>query len=151
MEEWSRIINLILVSLAGALVSFLGPITIRRIRRWAKEEEPSEAVEKEIELSARISIASRSLHSSAKEIDEIQAELQKRIELVEKLKKDAEVAENVIQLSNDQVTAIRSVLNQELKQEGRKSFWKSAALNFFFFILGAAATYFIPMLFTKPV
>lgn len=83
------------------------------------------------------------LSAPMKELNLLQLELEQRIKLVEKLKEDAEQAEQIISMSEEQVSAVRKALNQELQKEGKKSFWQGVAVNFIFFILGAAASFII--------
>ena len=69
------------------------------------------------------------------ELDLLQKELGQRIELVEKLKKEADQAEQIISMTEEQVNAFKNTLNQELKKESKKSFWQGVLVNFIFFIL----------------
>ena len=98
---------------------------------------------KEDNITSQIKRVSKVLEDSVQEINSLQIELEKRIELVEKLQKEAKDAENIISLTEDQVKAIRTTLNNELQKESRKSFWKGVAINFVFFVLGALASYIV--------
>lgn len=100
---------------------------------------------KDDNITFRIKEVSEKLEGLAEEISELQDELEKRIQLVEKLQKEAEEAENIISLTENQVKAVRTTLNNELKKEGQKSFWKGVVVNFIFFVLGA----FISFIFSK--
>lgn len=77
------------------------------------------------------------------ELDLLQKELGQRIELVEILKKEADQAEQIISLTEEQVKAFKNTLNQELEKESKKSFWQGVLVNFVFFILGAIASYIV--------
>ena len=59
---------------------------------------------------------------------------------VEKLKEEAET---IISLTEEQVKAVRTTLNNELQKEGRKSFWQGVIVNFVFFVLGAIVSYIV--------
>lgn len=97
-------------------------------------------VSKGDELSVKIEAISDGLEKSARELDTIQEELESRIATVEELKKEAEIAENMISLSEEQVSAIQSKLNQELEASSGKSFWVNVFVSAFFFTLGLIVT-----------
>ena len=88
------------------------------------------------EISVRIENVSTSLTDISNEIEEIQSELTQRVKLVAELKEEAEIAENVISLSDDQVTAIQAKLRQELDSNNGKNFMQGILINGLFFILG---------------
>lgn len=92
------------------------------------------------ELSARIETISGDLAKSAKELDAIQEKLESRIATVEELKKEAEIAESMLSLSEEQVNAIQAKLNQELEASSGKSLWVNILISAFFFALGLIAT-----------
>lgn len=88
------------------------------------------------DLSLRIDSVSNQLSSLSKELSAIQTELENRIATVEKLKEDAEIAENVISLSKEQVEAVQATLNQELEKSSSRSTLISILISAVFFILG---------------
>lgn len=90
----------------------------------------------ESDVSVRIEKITNSLAEISTEISSVQVELEKRIELVEQLKTEAEIAENMISLSDEQVSAIQSKLNEELNANSTKSFLQSILANALFFVLG---------------
>ena len=55
----------------------------------------------------------------------------------------AEQAETIISLTEEQVKAVRTTLNNELQKEGRKSFWQGVIVNFVFFVSGAIVSYIV--------
>lgn len=83
------------------------------------------------------------LESSVQELGGLQAELEERVKMVEKLKEEAEQAETIISLTEEQVKAVRTTLNRELQRESQKSFWQGVAVNFIFFVLGAVVSYIV--------
>ena len=99
--------------------------------------------QQEEDISVRIKSVTDVLSNSIVELDSLQKELGKRIELVEKLKNEADQAEQIIKLTEGQVKAFKNTLNQELKKESKKSFWQGVLVNFIFFILGAFASYIV--------
>ena len=100
-------------------------------------------INKKDEITSRIKDVSTVLKSSAQELGELQTELEKRVKMVEKLKEEAEQAETIISLTDEQVKAIRTTLNNELQKEGRKSFWQGVIVNLVFFVLGAIVSYVV--------
>ena len=95
----------------------------------------------DLDISIRIKKVSQDISNLSNELSLIQIELENRIELVENLKKEAEIAESVISLSSEQVDAIQSKLNQELNSSGNKSLVQSILISGTFFILGIITPY----------
>ena len=92
----------------------------------------------EDDISTRITRITNSLTEIASEISSIQGELETRIETVEALKKEAEIAQDVISLTDEQVNAIQSKLNQELESSSLKNTIITILVSAFFFVLGLA-------------
>ncbi|MDE6661979.1 MAG: hypothetical protein K2K46_01425 [Lachnospiraceae bacterium] len=88
------------------------------------------------DISIKIENISHNLAEASSELSDIQKELEGRIEYVESLKKEAEIAENVISLSDEQVNAIQAKLNQEFEASSGKSFFQSIFISAVFFVLG---------------
>lgn len=127
-----RILRLLLIAGADVLaivilVFYLDPLSI-----YADTFSPGP----EDILTDRISAVSSTLAETSKELSEIQEELETRIEYVQNLKKEAEIAENVISLSEEQVNAIQAKINQEFEANSEKNTNISILINFVFFILG---------------
>lgn len=91
---------------------------------------------REEDLSVQIEEVAKGLSESSQTLLSIQTELENRISTVEELKKEAEIAENMISLTEEQVTAIQSKLNQELEASSGKSLLYSILISTVFFILG---------------
>lgn len=98
---------------------------------------------KEDDITSRIKDVSAVLESSVQDLRELQTELEKRVNMVEKLKEEAEQAETIMSLTEEQVKAVRTTLNNELQKAGRKSFWQGVIVNFVFFVLGAIVSYIV--------
>lgn len=98
------------------------------------------------DISSRIESVSTSLTEISTEIEEIQSELTQRIELVAELKKEAEIAENFISLSDDQVSAIQAKLKQEFESNSGKSLLQGILINAFFFVIGIISPRIIELL-----
>lgn len=88
------------------------------------------------DISTRIEKISNNLAEASSELSNIQEELEARIEYVENLKKEAEIAENLISMTDEQVNAVQAKINQELNASSGKSFFQSIAISAFFFALG---------------
>ena len=99
-----------------------------------------------IDLSKRIEIVSENLRNTSTELNSIQRELEQRIEFVEKLNEEAKNAEEMINLTKEQVDAIRAALNTELNKNNAQNFWTTFATSFLFLILGSAITFITPKL-----
>ena len=102
-----------------------------------------------IELTDRIDAVSNSLIDVSAELSIIQWELEQRIEIVEELRGEAEQAEAMIDLTSEQVAAIRNMLNAELERNEARNFWATFFTSFFFLILGSAVTFLAPRVIDK--
>lgn len=125
---------IILVPVAGFISSILAGLINAQLLNNKEQQE---------DISVRIKLVTDVLSDSIVELDLLQKELGKRIELVEKLKNEADQAEQIIKLTEGQVKAFKNTLNQELQKESKKSFWQGVLVNFIFFILGAFASYIV--------
>ena len=88
------------------------------------------------DISQRVNEVSRNLAEASNELSYLQQALESRIEFVEDLKEQAEIAENVISLSEEQVNAIQAKLSQELEASNGKNTIITIIVSTFFFILG---------------
>ena len=98
-----------------------------------------EKTEEEI-LKEKVKSLTSSLNQSTDLISEITQQINQRHELVEKLKKDHDKYQNLVNLKEEEIQAVAQLLRGELKQEGRSSFKKSFLMNSLFFILGSAVS-----------
>lgn len=84
------------------------------------------------------------MRSSSRVLEEVQAEIEARIALAEKAKRDAEEAEQLAQLNEAQRAAlarlVRAEVSVEISRGGRRSFWQGVTINFLFFAVGAGVT-----------
>lgn len=74
-----------------------------------------------IDTSEKIKDVSVSLSSTSSKLSDIQEELNKKIESVEQLKKEAKAAENVINLSSEQINTIQEMLHEEFDSSNKTS------------------------------
>lgn len=96
----------------------------------------NESLTTDDDISKKISEISSSLNKTSTELNNIQQQLEARIEYVENLKKEAEIAENVISLSEEQVNAVQSKINQELNASNGKNTMITFLISALFFALG---------------
>lgn len=93
-------------------------------------------VKDETDISIKIESIAKDLAKSSSQLSVIQEELENRIEYVEELKNEAEIAENVISLTDEQVSAVQAKLNEELNASSGKSLIQSFLISTFFFVFG---------------
>ena len=129
----------IIVTLLSGILGVSSSIVYEVISTILKRKN----INKEDDITSRIKDVSTVLENSVQELGELQIELEERVKMVEKLKEEAEQAETIISLTEEQVKAVRTTLNNELQKEGRKSFWQGVIVNFVFFVLGAIVSYIV--------
>ena len=88
------------------------------------------------DISEQINVVSSNLAEASAELSSIQKALESRIEFVEDLKEQAEIAENVISLSEEQVNAVQAKLARELSANSGRDRLFNIVLNAVFFMLG---------------
>lgn len=93
--------------------------------------------------SERIEKLSRALHDATTLIGGVERELNERHRLVEKLREDCARYDQLAKLKAAEVEAVVQSLRGELRQEGKRSFWQAALLNFVFFLAGVAVTSYL--------
>lgn len=91
----------------------------------------------------RINRLALNLKEATAAISEIETELKERHALAEKVKADYERYQKLASLKEEEVEAVMQALRGELREEGSKSLWKSAAINLVFFIAGVAVTVYM--------
>ena len=129
----------IIVTLLSGILGVSSSIVYEVISTILKRKN----INKEDDITSRIKDVSTVLENSVQELGELQTELEERVKMVEKLKEEAVQAETIISLTEEQVKAVRTTLNNELQKEGRKSFWQGVIVNFVFFVLGAIVSYIV--------
>ena len=122
-----------IIAILGALASLIGTI----IERFAKRRKKEETIED------RVGKLTSSIREAVSLIAQIETEINKRSTLAEKLKADVEYYNKLKIINSSEIEAIAQVLRSELHTEGTRSFWKSVALNFVFFLLGAVVSFLI--------
>lgn len=90
----------------------------------------------EPDISTRLQTISESLSTYTKELEDIQTELEARITYVNELEKEAAAAESILELSEEQLNAIHSMLNEELDANDKENQLSNILQNFFFCVVG---------------
>lgn len=116
----------------GAAASILGALIQKLLQRDKQKQET---------LETRVDALTTSLRDATQLISQIETEIETRSELATKLREDVERYNQIKKLSAQEVEAVAQVLRGELESEGSKSFWKGVAVNFVFFLLGAASSF----------
>lgn len=126
----------ILRCLLLVIMAILSLLFVSTTLNWCLDTVTTPSTPTIEELSERIDRISKELSASSKELLEIQTELESRIEAVEALKKEAKIAEDTIDLTSEQVDAIRAQLSQELAASSGQNTVVSVIVNTVFFFLG---------------
>ncbi|MGC5019396.1 hypothetical protein [Micromonospora sp. DT47] len=123
------VVGIIVAALQAALAS-------RGERRQPRAAEQT--------LEDRLTDLGDLMRSSSRVLEEVQAEIQARLALAEKAKKDADEAQQVAQLNEAQRLAVarlvRAELAGEVSKSSKRTFWQGFAVNFFFFAAGVVAS-----------
>ena len=88
----------------------------------------------------RINRLAKSLAGAVQLINQIEKEIEERRSLVTKLQNDIHTYKRIASLNRSEVEAVSQLLRGELRREGGRAFWKTAAVDFLFFVLGAGIT-----------
>lgn len=123
-------------ALAAAVVALLSATRMRGVAQRAAR--PS--------LEDRLADLGSTMAASARLLEEVQAEINARIQLADRARRDAEEAHDLAQLSEAQRVALARLVGTEVQTEinrsSRRAFWQSFAVNFLFFLLGVGVTLF---------
>jgi len=121
-----------IVVIVASLISFLGASFTSQAYRKRKKEAPN--------LEDRITTLTDNLKNSSTVISEIEAEIQNRAKMVEKLRDDVKLYEQLREISQSQVEAVAQTIRSEITHESKRSFWRNAIITFVialaFFFLG---------------
>ncbi len=119
------------IGLGGAVSGIIALLSYRKQEKL-RREAPT--------LEDRIATLIEQLKMSSSAISEIEAEIERRREIAERLKGDVQRYEQLRELSQSQVEAIAQTIRGEIAVESRKSIWRNAIITFIvallFFFLG---------------
>jgi hypothetical protein len=134
MVEWARIVAIVIPVLSGAaLAGTVGELALRLLRTVFEEREGQA-------IGERMDRLTHSLKEAIDLIDQIEGEIRDRHALATRLQEDVRRYERLAALKGEEVEAVAQLFRAELHLETRRSFWRSAALNSVFFLLGVAVT-----------
>jgi hypothetical protein len=88
-------------------------------------------------LETRIVLLTGALNVAAAIISDVEQEVNKRQELLERLQQDADEAKALASLNSPQAGAVVQALRGELDKESNRGWWSSIIQNLIFSILGA--------------
>jgi TolA-binding protein len=135
----STIAPLLAVALGG-LTGVAGWVIQPRFR--SKERSSST----EITLEQRIQALAETMRSSARLVEQVTAEIEARAATAERLRDEAQAAEQLAQLSKAERDAVARLVRAEVSDQNRKSTRLSFVASALFFVAGVAATVAVALL-----
>lgn len=127
--------NTLLFEICAAIISSLGGINLKEIKK-AFDKERTESAEN-IEISESIDIVGKKLEESKEIIEVALFEMEKQKKLFEQMKKEAEISQQITSMNKEQVSALNDLLENTLNKQEKKAFPKTFLWNLFFCILSA--------------
>ncbi len=127
--------NTLLFEICAAIISSLGGINLKEIKK-AFDKERTESAEN-IEISESIDIVGKKLEESKEIIEVALFEMEKQKKLFEQMKKEAEISQQITSMNKEQVSALNELLENTLNKQEKKAFPKTFLWNLFFCILSA--------------
>jgi hypothetical protein len=127
---------LILVASATMFYVVFGDLMIRALHLRQERQKAEQLPERLQQLTDALSIA-------AATVTEIEAELEKRREIVGQLETQKAIAERAIELTGEQVEAVASILRFQITAQSKRDFRAEIARDILFFVLGVAASYIL--------
>ncbi|MEK6279360.1 MAG: hypothetical protein AABN95_03325 [Acidobacteriota bacterium] len=115
-------IEVLVTVLAGVATALLGNVLFDITQRIIRRKRPPERIED------RVKRLTKSLEEATSLINNIEAEITARSNLVTQLQKDIDQYNKLVQLKKPEVEAVAQLLRGELKKENRGSFWKGFAV-----------------------
>jgi hypothetical protein len=88
------------------------------------------------DITQRLDHAVRALTDAQAAAADLATDIKRRRQEVERL----ETEQQLLQLTAQELEAVRATIRGELAKEGRRSFWLGVLVNFVFFCLGVGAT-----------
>ena len=127
--------NTLLFEICVAMISSLGGIDLKDIKRVFDKEKTAGA--ENLEISESIDIVSKKLQDSKEIIEVALVEMEKQKRLFEQMKKEAEISQQITSMNQEQVSALNELLEKTLNKQERKAFPKTFLWNLFFCVLSA--------------
>lgn len=113
-EAMNDLLSQILMTLVAGIGLSSSMTSIFCMLFQKKRDEP--------DISVKIEKVSSILKNSSVELNDLQRELQLKIEFVNNLNMEVNQAQNLLSLSKEQINAIRTLLNQESKRKAKNLF-----------------------------
>lgn len=127
--------NTLLFEICAAIITSLGGINLKDIKRVFDKEKTESA--ENLEISESIDIVSKKLEDSKEIIEVALFEMEKQKKLFEQMKKEAEISQQITSMNQEQVSALNELLENTLNRQEKKAFPKTILWNLFFCILSA--------------
>ncbi len=127
--------NTLLFEICAAIISSLGGINLKEIKKVFDKERTESA--ENIEISESIDIVGKKLEESKEIIEVALFEMEKQKKLFEQMKKEAEISQQITSMNQEQVSALNELLENTLNKQEKKAFPKTFLWNLFFCILSA--------------
>ena len=135
---------------AGAAITSIGTFLIKFLLSYVEKHMKTGTkahkfisslfeIEKPDDLQNKIKKATNNLQNISAQINEIQSELEQKIQFVNDLQTKAEDAENLAKLNEEQAKLINKMINKS----SNKGIVATIIFGFIFFILGAVVSYFL--------
>lgn len=127
--------NTLLFEICAAIITSLGGINLKDIKRVFDKEKTESA--ENLEISESIDIVSKKLEDSKEIIEVALFEMEKQKKLFEQMKKEAEISQQITSMNQEQVSALNELLEYTLNRQEKRAFPKTILWNLFFCILSA--------------
>ena len=127
--------NTLLFEICAALISSLGGINLKDIKRVFDKEKTESA--ENLQINESIDIVSKKLEESKEIIEVALYEMENQKRLFEQMKKEAEISQQISSMNQEQVSALNELLENTLNRQEKKAFPKTILWNLFFCILSA--------------
>jgi hypothetical protein len=124
--------------LVEVLIYLLNPVMGRVLTDARKRKKRSDSL-----LEDRLAELADAMRKSSELVTEVEAALQAREAAVERLRAEAETAQQIKDMTEEQQQAVANVLRAEVVRGGRKALWQGAGVNAFFFLAGVVVTLWV--------
>lgn len=125
----------IYISILSTMFSAVIGVDLKDIRKALNKEKLKNSGN--LEISENIDTVSKKLEESKEIIENALLEMDKQKKLFERMKKDAEISQQISNMNKEQIMAVNEVLEKTLNKQDKKSFPKNFFWNLFFCVLGA--------------
>ncbi|GAA3937277.1 hypothetical protein Aau02nite_78880 [Amorphoplanes auranticolor] len=134
-REVGRTFSIALSPFAEVVLYVLNPVVGRLVVDARKKNKRNDSL-----LEDRLQELAGSMKKSSELVAEVEAALDARRAAVDQLRLEAETAQQIKDMSDEQRIAVANVLRAEVAREGKKTLWQGATVNGFFFALGVVVT-----------